>query len=306
MRTITDVQLLRAFVAVARDGNVSRAAEQLHLSQPAVSLQLKSIAEQTGLRLFNRKAHGLELTQEGLALLPQAERVLTSLTEFNNAAGSLQSSVRGVVRVGTILDPEFTRLGIFLKQFVEAAPHAGIELRQAMSGAVLEQIERGSLDIGFHLSAPTWPEGDVERLFVQTLTRFSYRVVAPPGWRGRVQGQDWHGLAKLPWLATPAQSVHYRLLSTIYGANSLTGLDPTRVALVDQESSMIDLVKSGVGLSLMRDSIAIRESQAFGLEIVDEVKLDCDLTFLCLKSRCSEPVIAAAWTALRRAWSLSS
>ena len=52
-------QALRAFVAVAREGSVSRAAQQLHLSQPAVSLQLKALAQQTGLTLFTRTSRGL-------------------------------------------------------------------------------------------------------------------------------------------------------------------------------------------------------------------------------------------------------
>ncbi|HWT18236.1 MAG TPA: LysR family transcriptional regulator, partial [Variovorax sp.] len=49
-----DLQILRAFVLAAREGNVSRAAERLHLTQPAVSLQLKRLAEETGLQLFTR------------------------------------------------------------------------------------------------------------------------------------------------------------------------------------------------------------------------------------------------------------
>jgi DNA-binding transcriptional LysR family regulator len=307
MRTVTDLQLLRAFVAVARGGSVSRAAEQLHLSQPAVSLQLKAMADQTGVQLFSRKARGLELTREGVALLPQAERVLASLADFNHAASGFRDAVTGVLRIGTILDPEFTRLGAFLKQLVEAAPRVETDLRQAMSGTVLEQIERGALDVGFYLDVPhegTRPDA-AAKLALQTLTRFTYRVIAPPGWGPRVKGQDWSGLASLPWIATPAQSVHHRLLSSVFGPGSSTGLEPTRVAMVDQEASMLDLVKSGVGLSLMRDSIAIRESQSFGIEIADKVGLDCVLAFVCLRARRDDPVVEAAWSALARTWALA-
>jgi len=303
MRGVSDIQILRAFVAVGRDGNVSRAAEQLHLSQPAVSLQLKAASSHTGLQLFQRKAHGLELTPEGLALLPFAERTLAALTEFNGMAASLHTSVRGIVRIGTILDPEFTRLGELLHQLVQLAPHAEIELRQEMSGAVLEHIQRDALDVGFYLSPTCDTEFNDESLMhAEELTEYAYRVVAPPGWRARVADGDWNGLAALPWLGTPAQSIHSRLLKSIYGSGSQTGLTPRRVALVDQESSMIDLVKSGVGLSLVRDSLAIRESQAHGIEIVPNVMLQCRLMFVCLKARRNEPGIAAVWRALDRAW----
>ena len=72
--------------------------------------------------------------------------------------------------------------------------------------------------------------------------------------------------------------------------------------MVDQEPSMLDLVKSGVGLALARDSVALREAQARGLVIADRVSLDCRLSFVCLKARRNEPVVASAWAALAQVW----
>lgn len=308
-----DPQTLRAFVAVARQGNVSRAAERLHLSQPAVSLQLKGLAANTGLVLFTRTPQGLTLTRDGAALLPQAEKALAALADFAQAAQGLHRTVRGTLRIGTILDPAFTRLGAFLKELMEAAPQIDTELRHGMSGEVLAQLIRGDLDVGFYLGTPE--KNEENRVFAQEgraqaaidfevreLTRFTYRVIAPAGWGPQVQGRDWKALAALPWLATPPASAHHRLLSRVFGPGSLTGLAPRRVALVDQEASMLDLVKSGVCLSLARDSIAIRESQAHGLVVADRVSLDCVLSFICLKSRVTEPVVASAWGALAQAW----
>jgi len=295
-----DLQILRAFVLAAREGNVSRAAERLHLTQPAVSLQLKRFAEETGLTLFTRTPHGLALTADGAAMLPQAERVLAAVGDLQQAARKLQGTVRGALRIGTILDPEFTRLGVFLRELVEAAPQIETELRHGMSGSVLAQVLRGELDVGFHLD----PGEDSQTatsapLSVRTLTRFTYRVVAPAGWGPQVLGRDWKALAALPWLATPPESAHHRLLERVFAP---LGLSPRRVALVDQEASMLDLLKSGIGLSLVRDSIAIRECQAHGLVMADRVQLDCALRFVSLAARRDEPVIASAWDALARAW----
>lgn len=295
-----DLQILRAFVLAAREGSVSRAAARLHLTQPAVSLQLKRLAEDTGLQLFTRTPHGLALTADGAALLPQAERVLTAVGDLQQAARNLQSTVRGALRIGTILDPEFTRLGMFLRELVESAPQIETELRHGMSGTVLAQVLRGELDVGFHLDADGDADGGDAALAARTLTRFTYRVVAPAGWGPQVTGRDWKALAALPWLATPPESAHHRLLERVFGP---LGLAPRRVALVDQEASMLDLLKSGVGLSLLRDSIAIRESQAHGLVLADRVQLDCALRFVSLAARRNEPVIASAWDALTRAWS---
>lgn len=297
MTQAADLQILRAFAAVAREGNVSRAAQRLHLSQPAVSLQLKRLADITGLALFTRTPQGLALTSDGAALLPQAERVLAALADFQHSAQRLQSTVRGTLRIGTILDPEFTRLGAFLRELVEGAPQVATELRQGMSGSVLAQVKAGELDVGFYLGDAA--EDSEGQLAARTLSRFHYRVVAPAGWGPQVLGRDWKGLAALPWVATPPESAHHRMLAGVFGPR---GLAPRRVALVDQEASMLDLIKSGVGLSLVRDAIAIRESQAHGLVIADRVQLACALQFVSLASRADEPVIASAWAALGRAW----
>ncbi|MEZ5705107.1 MAG: LysR family transcriptional regulator [Burkholderiaceae bacterium] len=295
-----DPQTLRAFVAVAREGNVSRAAVRLHLSQPAVSLQLKTLAGLTGLTLFTRTPQGMALTHDGAALLPVAEKALASLADFSLAAAGLHTTLRGMLRIGTILDPEFIRLGAFLKQLVETVPHVGTELSQGMSGDALARLSSGALDVGFFLEPPDEPLG--APYFRQPLARFRYSVLAPAGWGPQVRGKDWKALAALPWLDTPPASAHHRLQRRVFGPGSLTGLSPRRVALVDQEASMLDLVKSGVGLSLVRDAIAMREAQARGLVLADRVSLECELSFICLQARANEPVIASALAALGAVW----
>ena len=98
-----DLRTLRAFVAVAREGNVTRAAEQLRITQPAVTLQLKRLASETGVALFRRVSTGLSLTQEGALLAAKAEQVLAALTAFDQTAGRLGSRAQGTLRIGTII-----------------------------------------------------------------------------------------------------------------------------------------------------------------------------------------------------------
>src|ERR1700704_1510489 len=122
MNDLPRIQALRCFITVAREGTVSRAATLLHLTQPAVSLQLKGLEESTGLLLFNRTPGGFTLTEAGAALLPLAQKALASLSDFGTSANSLKQNLRGTLRVGTILDPEFTRLGAFIKSLVLSSP----------------------------------------------------------------------------------------------------------------------------------------------------------------------------------------
>src|SRR5262245_65038679 len=111
MNDLPRSQALRCFITVAREGTLSRAATLLHLTQPAVSLQLKGLEENTGLQLFNRTPGGFTLTEAGAALLPLAHRTVTASADFRTAADSLRESLRLTLRVGTILDPDAIRLG---------------------------------------------------------------------------------------------------------------------------------------------------------------------------------------------------
>ena len=288
-----DITQLRAFVTVAYEGNLTRAAERLHVTQPAVSLQIKALQTALNLQLFSRTAGGMSLTDEGAKLLPYAERVIASFAEFRQSADTLHTTVSGSLAIGTILDPEFTRLGVFLKRLVESYPQISTELRHGMSGWVAQEIKAGALDLGFYLGEPG------KEFHSETLTSFTYNVVAPQGWKSRVSGKDWPALAKLPWIWTPPESIHNRLLNKIFTNYRTT---PNKVAMVDQEPSMLDLVKSGVGLTLLRESIALREAHAHGLVIADQVSLTSELSFICLSRRKSEPVIEAVFSLLQGLW----
>ncbi|WMY08210.1 LysR family transcriptional regulator [Paraburkholderia phenoliruptrix] len=298
-----DLILLRAFVTVAREGNLTRAAVQLHLTQPAVSLQIKHLQETLGVTLFTRTSHGLSLTRDGQALLPHAERALAAASDVQRAAQSLRQEVRGRLRIGTILDPEFLRLGGFLKQLVETWPHIETALRHGMSGWVLEQVRAGELDVGYYIGVPSDDESrDAPAFHTLTLTHFQYRVLAPAGWKDRVKGaRDWRSLAAFPWIWTPPASAHNRLLSRAFGE---AGVKPVKVAEVDQEPSMLDLVKSGVGLTLARDAIALAEAHAHALTIVEGITVPTQLSFIALAERKDEPAIAAALKLIELQWAI--
>jgi len=288
-----DLTQLRAFVTVAQEGNLTRAAEKLHLTQPAVSLQIKALQSALQLQLFMRTPSGMALTDDGAKLLPYAERVMASMEEFRQGAAALHSTLSGTLSIGTILDPEFIRLGAFLRTLVETYPQVTTELQHGMSGWVLQQVKSGALDVGFFLGTPG------RDIHAQTLTSFTYNVVAPRGWKQRVAGRGWEALAKLPWIWTPPESAHHRLLTKIFAQHKAT---PHAVALVDQEPSMLDLVKSGVGLSLVRESIALREAHAHGLVIADAVSVSTELTFICQARRRNDAMIAAAFGLLAGVW----
>jgi len=241
---------------------------------------------------------GMRLTESGQKLMPAAERALTAAAEFRAAATGLKGSVTGRLRLGTIVDPEFLRMGPFLRLLAERHPGLSFELRHGMSGAVAKDLEAGLLDVAYALGAPGMEE-QRQRFHVQKLTDFVYRVVAPPGWGGQVRGKGWRELARLPWIGTPPESVHSRLLGRIFAAE---GVEPRVVARVDLEPSMMDLVKSGVALALARDSLALRAAHAEGVVVSDTVSVPAELGVMCRLDRREEPPIAAAMAIVNEVW----
>jgi DNA-binding transcriptional LysR family regulator len=306
-------QALRCFVTVAREGTVSRAASLLNLTQPAVSLQLKALEEATGLQLFNRTPGGFTLTEAGATLLPLAHKAVAAAQDFGTAANSLKESQRRTLRVGTILDPEFTRLGPFVRSLTASAQRTEVFLRYGMSDDVLTQIGTGELDVGYYIDATPEPSLSshvlTERLIedgkfhLMPLMSYVYRVIAPREWSDRVTGKGWADLAHLPWLATPAKSAHRRMLDDIFRP---LGPLPKRVSFTDQEEAMTDFVESGICLSLARDPVIERIARERNFVIADKVTLTCDLSFACLASRRQEPTIAHAFAAMQAVWDLKS
>lgn len=275
----------------------------LSISQPAVSLQLKELQETTGLELFTRNPNGVALTRDGHALLVHAERALAGLFDFAAAARYLASKVRGTLRVGTILDPEFTRLGAFLHELVLHAPDIHPHLQHGMSGTVLKKLLANEVDACYYVGDPARDVraagSPAEAVIAQPLTPFTYRVVAPAGWESRVQGQDWAAIVELPWIITPPESVHARLLAATLEP---LALKQRGVAMVDQEASMLALVRSGLGLALARDATAIHLSQNEGMVLADAVALETQLSFVVRASARDMPVVEAALAAIARAW----
>ena len=80
--------LIRTFVTLAREGNLTRTAQRLHLTQPALSLQLKKLHEQLGVVLFERTPRGMRLTRAGEQLLPAAQRALSASSVKSRRSGS--------------------------------------------------------------------------------------------------------------------------------------------------------------------------------------------------------------------------
>lgn len=292
-----EIYQLRTFLAVARVGHLTRAAEQLYITQPAVSKQIKALEEELGILLFDRLPSGMALTKAGEVLLPQAERTLYNAMELINTSKRLQGEVAGAIHMGTIIDPESIKLGSFLGTVLQYYPLLQVKLKHGISGSVLADVESGALDAGFYLGQVS--SASVGHLPLKTVT---YRVVAPPEWAGQIAKATWETLGTLPWVGTPAHSSQHRLVREMLRAH---GHEPRFVVEADQESSMISLVKNSVGLCLMRDELASAAALRGEVVVWQGAAQPCPLVFIYPKARAQDPAITALLQALREVWGVT-
>jgi len=295
-----DSPLLPAFIAVAREGNLTRAANRLHLTQPAVSMQIKQLQTSLNLTLFTRTSRGLALTADGAALLPVAERAVEAVDAVWQQAEARRATLRGKLTIGTaLLDPAFTQVSTLFQQLAERHPAVETELRHGVVGWVLEGIRNGSLDAGFCIGQPQ-TAGNEPDYEVLSLAPFLYHVVAPRGWDTQIRHKGWAKLAELPWIWTPEGSIHNRLLTPLFAG---AGVTPNIVAVVDREATMLELLRHGVGLSLVREMVSAHEARVHGL-VVGDMAIQTELTFVIRGSRRADPLVAAILQIVREIFGL--
>lgn len=292
-----DIRQIRTFVTVARLGSITKAAEALHVTQPAASGQIKSLEEDLSMRLFARTTTSLALTQAGQELLPKAERILEVFADFRNRAKVLSGQVAGKLRIGVaMLDPERMRMGDFMRTMVTAYPALQMELQVNRISWLLEALRLGDIDGAIFVgrNAPPEAEGLV-------LTELAFRLVAPAAWKTRLQGASWSDAALMPWIRTSRPSAHHEMLTDIFRE---AAIKPVEVVEADHELLIRSLVAAGVGIGLIREDLAL-EAQASGeLMIFSDYRAMTRLIFIYSELRKGDPTIAAAIGALKTVWGI--
>ena len=148
-----DLDLLRAFVAVARAGSFTRAGEELFRSQSAISLQIRKLEQTLGERLFRRSARQVTLTPAGERLMGYAERLLALHDEA--LAAFRDDAVSGLIRLGTPEDFATAHLPRALARFSTAHPGVQLEVTCDLTLNLMELFHHGKLDVALVKREPS-------------------------------------------------------------------------------------------------------------------------------------------------------
>lgn len=160
-----DIQGLSTFVAVSDSHSFSRAAEQLFITQPAVSKRISALEAQLNTRLFDRIGKIVQLTEAGRALLPSAQRILAELEESRRAIGNLNQRVDGTLKLATSHHIGLHRLPPVLREFTTLYPEVDLDIRFMDSEEACSSVLKGEVE----LAIATLPEHDWQHLISQTI-----------------------------------------------------------------------------------------------------------------------------------------
>jgi len=139
---------LQAFVEVARRGSVTRAADALFVTQPALSARLNALERAVGAELVIRRRGGARLTEAGRAFLPYAERALQAVADGKQVLGELARGVAGHVAIGASPAVSTYALPAILKRFAETHPNVQVAVRTGHSEEVVEMVKRDEVMLG--------------------------------------------------------------------------------------------------------------------------------------------------------------
>ncbi|REC95957.1 LysR family transcriptional regulator [Kushneria indalinina] len=149
-----ETESLRAFVAVAECGSFSLAAEQIHLTQSAVSKRIATLESQTDARLFDRIGRRIALTEAGHTLLPRAREILGMFEDTQRALTRLSGTVRGRLSLATSHHIGLHRLPPVLRDYTRRWPDVRLDMRFMDSEQAYQGVLDGSLELALATLAP--------------------------------------------------------------------------------------------------------------------------------------------------------
>lgn len=240
-----DIRSLKCFLAVCASGSISKAADLMHIAQPAMSLQMKNLEEQLGVQLLDRAHHGISLTRAGERLLSHATVLVAQFEAALDDVRRLASRPAGPVRVGLPQSMAKLLTVALVAQTVQRWPDIGLTVAELSTGYIPEQILKGNIDIGL-----TFESNLNSGLIFEKIAEESLVVVAPPG-TFSANGTEKVPLKSLEHRPMIFPSKEHGLRSLLDRQIAASGCHIQPIAEVNAIHQLVDLVSNGVGCTLL-------------------------------------------------------
>jgi DNA-binding transcriptional LysR family regulator len=245
---------LTAFVEVARQGSVSRAAESLLVSQPALTARLKRLEEELGASLFVRQPRGMRLTEAGAAYLPFAVRALETLAEGRHLVNAYEGGGAGRLALGAAPAVGTYVLPALLKRFAVGHPRVSVSVRTGHSEEVLDLVLREQVDLGL-VRALRHPEIVSTPFYEDRLVL----VVQPEHRFASGRGIEVAEIGEEQVILFDRTSSYHELTSAFFRR---AGVLPAGVMELDNIDAAKKMVQEGFGVALLPGTAVAGELEA--------------------------------------------
>ena len=143
-----EIRVLRYFIEAAREGNITKAAVRLHLSQPTITRQLHQLEEELGVKLFTRGSVNIRLTREGLLLKERAQEIIDLEEKAKADLSSFQKDISGTIYIGAGETIGIRSVGRMMKELRERYPNIHYRMISGDMEGVAEKLDKGLVDFG--------------------------------------------------------------------------------------------------------------------------------------------------------------
>jgi len=244
-----DIESLKAFIAVCESGTFSLAAEQLHITQPAVSKRIAQLEDRLQSRLFDRIGRKVQLTPAGKELRPRAQRILGQLEDTHRAIRNLSGSVSGRLVLATNHHIGIWRLPMILKQYTQRFHDVSVDLQFTDSAVAYEEVILGNVEIGIITLAPN-PEPKVNALPIwQDQLQFVCAIDHPLADKSALLLQD---LSEHPAILPDTTTFTGNIAQQLFGDHNL---DLQVIMSTNYHETIKTLVTVGLGWSVLPESM---------------------------------------------------
>lgn len=248
---------LEAFAAIVSAGNFTRAARVLHVSQPALTVQIRELEQTLGVRLLDRNTRTVKLTRIGQQLSPVVERILRDVEGVVHNARDMAAGIRGTVSVAALPSGCAMILPRIIAKFREQHPGITVSLKDVTTERVLAMVRNEEVDFGIGSFADSDPTIQVTPLFTDHM-RVVIRQRSPLARKRVLKLKD---LVKSPLiLMAPLTSVR----TIVDRAFESIGHMPAPAYEVTYMSSAVGMVRAGLGIAFL-PSAALEMSGLSGL-----------------------------------------
>jgi DNA-binding transcriptional LysR family regulator len=242
-----ELRQLSQFIAVAETLNFRRAAEQLHMAQPPLSVAIRKLEEELGAPLFERLARGVALTAAGTEALRIARHCIADTQALRTAVQAAAGGETGLLRVGFVGSATYSLMPKLLPAFRLRYPKVDLELRESTNVELLAMVEASQLDIGL----VRYPTASASNLHFDVVERDVFAAVVPAAHRlSKCRRLTLAQIAQEPlidYASTKVPGLHAMVMLAFERA----GQRPRVAQEATQVQTVLSLVQSGMGVALV-------------------------------------------------------